>query len=381
MASVISFYEQEGEMSTVLGINRRHVRGKRQIMAIYPLTCKHRILQYLGNTLRRSNQSSRAGDRSAASPNPAPGAHHWGIPTRHPVTLPASFREKSPRMFQDLRAVHPLFACYINQVCDYQWKRFPYHPTHPYRPKKADLNDLLAFQKSQGIAYSCLVAFSVYGTHNSRILDALRCLDGKGRAVVCIDPQTVTDTELQELHNAGTRGIRLNFRTSRKRVDKAKYVELLIRAADTIRPFGWILQLYVSLEQIALLASVVPRLGVPVVIDHIGHPERPKGPPRVQEGYHEFMELLGSGLVYTKLSGSYRFDDLPELDAYVQELLAVAPDRVVWASDWLHSGGVSMKPDGDRNKVQEYRKVDDQAWIVQCRNWCRLVGGKRRALW
>ncbi|KAL4772903.1 hypothetical protein BDW60DRAFT_206666 [Aspergillus nidulans var. acristatus] len=36
-----------------------------------------------------------------------------------------------------------------------------------------------------------------------------------------------------------------------------------------------------------------------------------------------------------------------------------------------------MNPGGDRNKVLEYRKVDDQAWIVQCKNWCRLVGGNR----
>ncbi|KAL2867480.1 amidohydrolase family protein [Aspergillus lucknowensis] len=256
-------------------------------------------------------------------------------------------------------------------------EKFPYHPTHPYRPKKADLNDLLAFQRKQGIAHSCLVAFSVYHTDNSSLLDALRRLNGKGRAVVCIDPATVTNAELWELHRAGARGIRLNFRTSSKRVSKATFAELLFRAADTIRPFGWVLQLYVSLDQIALFASVVPRLGVPVVIDHIGHPEPSKGAPRLQEGYVEFMDLLKSGLVYTKLSGTYRFNDLPELDSYVQEILAVAPDRVVWASDWPHSGGVSKNPDGDRKKVQEYRDIDDQAWIALCKRWCQLVGGPR----
>ncbi|KAL2815053.1 hypothetical protein BDW59DRAFT_166967 [Aspergillus cavernicola] len=256
-------------------------------------------------------------------------------------------------------------------------EKFPYHPLHPYRPKKADLDDLLAFQRSQGIAHSSLVAFSVYHNDNTCLLDSLRRLKGKGRAVACIDPQTVTDAELRELHDAGTRGIRLNFRTSSKRVDIATFAALLTQAADRIRPFGWVLQVYVSLDQVAQFASVVPRLGVPVVIDHIGHPEPSKGPPRLQEGYQEFMGLLSSGLVYTKLSGTYRFNDLPELDSYVQEILATAPDRVVWASDWPHSGGVLRNPGGDRNQIQEYRKIDDKGWIAQCKRWCWLVGGDR----
>ncbi len=100
--------------------------------------------------------------------------------------------------------------------------KFPYHPSHPYRPKKADLDDLLTFQQTQGITHSCLVAFSVYHTDNSILLDALRRLNingSRGRAVACVDSQTVTDTELQDLHNAGVRGIRLNFRTSSIRLD------------------------------------------------------------------------------------------------------------------------------------------------------------------
>ncbi|KAL4779965.1 hypothetical protein BJX76DRAFT_361299 [Aspergillus varians] len=255
--------------------------------------------------------------------------------------------------------------------------KFPYHPLHPFRPKKADLPDLLSFQKTQGIAHNTLVAFSVYHTDNTCLLDALRQLNGTGRAVACIDPQTATESELQELHDAGTRGIRINFRSSSKQVDTATFATLLTEAADRIRPFGWAIQLYVSLDQVAQFASVVPRLGVPVVIDHIGHPEPSKGPPRSQEGYQEFMGLLREGLVYTKLSGVYRFSELPELDAYVREILAVAPERVVWASDWPHSGGVARNPGGDRNRVQEYRVVDDKGWIAQCKRWCWSVGGEK----
>lgn len=200
-------------------------------------------------------------------------------------------------------------------------------------------------------------------------------MNGKGRAVVCIDVETTTDAELQELHDAGARGIRLNLRTAGLRPDKAGFAKILTHAADRIRNFGWIIQLYVSMDQIAEFAPIVPTLGIPVVVDHIGHPDPSQGPPRVQKGYQEFMELLKLGLVYTKLSGTYRFHDLPELDLYVREILTTAPDRVVWASDWPHSGGVSANPGGDRNKIQEYRKVDNPAWVAKCKAWCRRVDG------
>lgn len=150
---------------------------------------------------------------------------------------------------------------------------------------------------------------------------------------------------------------------------------MLNLAAAKIKPFGWLIQIYVSLDQIAEIAPVVPNLGTPIVIDHIGSPDPSKGPARLQEGYKEFMELLTSGLVYTKLSGTYRFHNLPELDSYVREILTKAPDKVVWASDWPHSGGVGANPGGDRNKIQEYRKIDDQAWVARCKAWCRQVEG------
>lgn len=248
---------------------------------------------------------------------------------------------------------------------------FPLHPLHPYRPKKATLTDLQSFHKSLGIDHACLVAFSVYHTDNRCILDAVTRLNGKGRAVACIDTETITDSELQHLHDAGVRGIRLNLRTRRDKVD----CEAIRLAARRIRHLGWILQVYVALEQIRELTPIVPELGVTVCIDHLGEPDPSRGPARTQPGYDEFMDLLRSGTVWTKLSGTYRFPDLEELDEYVAEILRVAPDRVVWASDWPHSGGVQANPKGDRNQVQDYRKIDDVAWVARCREWCRRVEG------
>jgi len=108
---------------------------------------------------------------------------------------------------------------------------------------------------------------------------------------------------------------------------------------------------------------------VEVVIDHLGAPS-PDRRPAEQEGYADFMKLLQEGKIWTKLSGTYRFSQMPGLEAYIREILRVAPERVVWASDWPHSGGVEKNPGGDRNVPQEYRKIDDVGFIRDCKKWC-----------
>lgn len=125
---------------------------------------------------------------------------------------------------------------------------------------------------------------------------------------------------------------------------------------------------------------MIPELGVPVIIDHLGHPDLT---PAVQHqnGYREFLDLLGKGLVYTKMSGTYRFSELEGLDEYAREILRIAPTQVVWASDWPHSGGVSQNPDGDRKAPQDYRKVDDAGFVAQSVKWCDGNEDLIRKIW
>lgn len=198
--------------------------------------------------------------------------------------------------------------------------------------------------------------------------------------MVCVDPETVTDEELQSMHKLGARGVRLNLRTRWERMDEQGFRTILEKYADRIRSLGWCLQLFVALDQISLIAPIVPSLGVPVVFDHLGSPDKSK-PPRLQTGYTEFLHLLKSGLAWTKLSGTYRFDTTPELDEYIKEILRMAPDRVVWASDWPHSGGTEANPGGVRTKVQDYRVVDDPSFVRRCKGWCGGDEGLISKIW
>ena len=252
---------------------------------------------------------------------------------------------------------------------------FPFDPQHSYRPAKATVTDLQSFHQSIGITHSCLVAVSVYGTDSRSILNALKVL-GKDssphRAVVTIDPSSITDDELAHLHDAGVRGVRMNLQTTGDAFDRQAVRQL----ADRIRPLNWTLQLYIGLDKINELSELLPELRVTVVVDHLGEPDDTKGPGRSQHGYTQLLQHLKQGSLYVKLSGIYRFPKLPDLDEYVTEILREAPDRVVWASDWPHTAGPKANPGGDRTKVSAYRKFDDQAWVKQCAGWCHEAAVK-----
>ncbi|KAL9135927.1 MAG: hypothetical protein Q9175_002858 [Cornicularia normoerica] len=246
---------------------------------------------------------------------------------------------------------------------------FPLAKDHAFRPKKATLEDLLKFEAQLGTDHVCLVAVSVYDTDNNLLLQSLGHLKGKGRAVVSIDPETISEQELDEMHALGVRGIRINLKSTSQNKSKKELITTLRSYVQRIHRLKWAIQLHIGLADIEKIASEVPNLGVPVVIDHLATPEKTLA-PRLQPGYAECLDLLSKKQVWIKLSGIYRFAELPELDSYVREILRVAPTQVVWASDWPHTGGVAANPQGDRLALQEYRIFDISTFVAQCKQWC-----------
>lgn len=87
------------------------------------------------------------------------------------------------------------------------------------------------------------------------------------------DPQKITEEELDVMHLSGVRGVRLNFKTKGEMPTRKQFEIKLQNYATRLRKRDWILQLYLALDQVALIADIVPRLGVKVVIDHMGSPD------------------------------------------------------------------------------------------------------------
>ena len=69
---------------------------------------------------------------------------------------------------------------------------------------------LFALRDHLGFARNVIVQATCHGRDNRALVDALRASAGRARGVASIAPD-ITDAELQELHDAGVRGIRFNF--------------------------------------------------------------------------------------------------------------------------------------------------------------------------
>jgi predicted TIM-barrel fold metal-dependent hydrolase len=97
---------------------------------------------------------------------------------------------------------------------------------------------------------------------------------------------------------------------------------------------------------VPLLEAIVPRLGVRICIDHFGSPEllwyqdRIPFDPYALPGFPSLISLLRAGDTYIKVSAPYRLSkdqQLRDLLEMAREFLHVAPDRVVYATDWPHT--------------------------------------------
>ena len=237
-----------------------------------------------------------------------------------------------------------------------------------------------------GIENFCPVSVSVYGNDNRSIVDAMQHFGPQCRAVVTLDLENVTEEQLDEMHGFGVRGVRLNFKSKGETPSRQVLQAILLRVAGFIRSRGWFIQLYLGLSQVQLIADLIPTLGVRVVLDHMASPD-PGSSAASQDGYAELLQLLQDGLVFVKISGTYRFAELPDLDEFARELIRAGPRNTVWASDWPHTGGPVSVVDG--KSYSSYRQIDTGAFIGKCFGWCdhnerqihNLFVNNPRALW
>jgi D-galactarolactone isomerase len=213
------------------------------------------------------------------------------------------------------------------------------------RPPDASMADYRGVQKRMGTRRAVLVTPSTYGADNRPMLAGLQAMGEQGRGVAVISGQESMD-ELQKLHACGVRGVRINLSlgTLHQSQDIAK-------VAQRIAPLGWHLQLLMPLDQLVTLGSQLRNLPVDLVFDHFGRltPELHGQHP----AHQLLLELLKSHRAWIKLSGGYlvsptqRSDD-PQLLPLARSFIEVAPDRVVWGSDWPHataSAGRQPMPD------------------------------------
>jgi predicted TIM-barrel fold metal-dependent hydrolase len=228
--------------------------------------------------------------------------------------------------------------------------RYPYHPDRNYTPPDASRSSYLQLLETLGFQRAVLVQPSVYGTDNQRVINALsRAQDDPAgvewRGIVVVDEQ-IQDAELERLDRLGVRGVRLNL-VFRGGIG----VAAARRLAERIAPLGWHLQFLVDISRFDDFAGFASTLPVPSVVDHMGHMPAALGPRH--PAFADLLALLREGRTWVKLSGpnrltAHQHPPYSDVDPLAEALIAAAPQRLVFGTDWPHVQLPTPMPnDGD----------------------------------
>ena len=211
-----------------------------------------------------------------------------------------------------------------------------------YVPADALYEDYIALRLSLGLSRTVVVQPSIYGLDHACTAEAVERLGESGRGVAVLAPD-VHDSEIEYLHSIGFRGIRFNL-VSSGGVAADAFETMAARVAE----YCWHVQVMVTGDAIASLAPRLAGLPVDVVIDHMGRFDAiAEAEPA---GFRSLLSLLEGGRCWVKLSGAYRIDfggaPWPMAAPLAKTLIAAAPERLLWGTDWPHPDlGTSPMPD------------------------------------
>jgi predicted TIM-barrel fold metal-dependent hydrolase len=217
-----------------------------------------------------------------------------------------------------------------------------------YTPPDCLLPDYRAMLAALGLERAVLVQPSVYGTDNTVLLGALREGGGAFRGVAVVG-DAPADGELEALHAAGIRGVRVNVVDVREGKGSLPAARLRNLAAR-IAPLAWHLELLAHVDEYPALERELGELPVDLVFGHLGYMRTDKG--LADPGFRALLRLASEGRAWVKLTGPYRISTRPmpheDVTPFAHALLAAAPGRIVWGSDWPHVMVKGAMPnDGD----------------------------------
>lgn len=223
-------------------------------------------------------------------------------------------------------------------------RRYPFTPGATLLPPDALLTDYLPVRSSLGLSRSVVVQPSAYGTDNRCTMDACDALNasvpGSARAVIAIDA-SLAPSELTALRTRGVRGLRFGLAPG-----SANTPDGIALQARRAAEHGLHLQLTVSARRFVALGSQLAGLPCPLVVDHMGNIPPAEGAQH--PAFAMLRRLLDTGNTWVKLSGAYLLTPAGSWDSageLMRSLIAAAPERVVWGSNWPHPTHTAHPPD------------------------------------
>ena len=182
-----------------------------------------------------------------------------------------------------------------------------------------------------------------FALDNSCLLDAIQKFGPDNARGIAVVNNTVSDQELERLHNGGVRGLRFSVWNPDNAVVSFDDCAPL---SERVKHLGWNMQLHMGAAQLVKWADIIRKLDCKEVIDHMGRLDPALG---VKDPAYSFIqEMIDKGNTWVKLSGPYLntktgepWEDATRTAVAIAEF---APERVVWGSDFPHVTE-KIKPD------------------------------------
>lgn len=249
--------------------------------------------------------------------------------------LPGCVAGTAQKDFSMTRPAVPIGAWDCHTHIYGPWDRFPLPKGAAYNPDPAPFSALLSVHEKAGISHGVLVQAAPYGTDHAAILAAIAATGGRYRGVGLID-EGMTDAQLETLHLGGIRGARFNLMGH---LPGQRDPAALLRMAERLGKLGWHILLHGEAANLLPVLDILVTTGTPLVIDHMARPDLTK--PVDAQQLARLEAHLRRPECWIKLSGVDRAmqgapGPWPSAVDHARCLLAAAPDRAIWGSDWPH---------------------------------------------
>lgn len=223
---------------------------------------------------------------------------------------------------------------------------YPPAPDSPFPPVAG--GDIASYRRARdilGLSRAVVVQPSVYGFDNRVTLDAMAAL-GDGARGVAVVPPDVADEELDRLTRLGIRGIRFFMIGG----GALGWDDLETLAAKTAN-FGWHVQMQMDGRHLHEMEERLAGLPGRLVIDHNGKFLEPVGIGH--PGFGALRRLVDTGRAFVKTSGVYETSragapDYEDVACLARTLIAQAPERCLFATNWPHPSKPGNPPDDAR---------------------------------
>jgi predicted TIM-barrel fold metal-dependent hydrolase len=253
--------------------------------------------------------------------------------------------------------------------------RYPYAANRHYTPPTATLEDYFRLLAHLGIERGVCVHPNTHGSDNAVTLNAVRRGEGRVVGVVKLDA-AATLPMLREMHRQGVRGIRFAFNPQHGGTFDER---LFARSAGWAGELGWSVAIHCAPQALAPLAELLARAPCSIVIDHMGRVDPAGGLD--QAPVRALLDLAALPHIWVRLSGADRItrSGPPYADVVplARSLITAAPERMIWGTDWPHSGYFDehqMPDDTDLLELLGACATPEQVRRILVENPARLFG-------